>query len=432
MRKGLPALILGLALAAGSSPILAAAPLPRIAIRSGSPAAQFYNVVTGARFTPDGFSYTILNQIAYKARNPNAATWAHVTLDPGFYDPAAIDAALTAIAGDDFNVVRIIVDSGDSVHQSRGQYGIAGPPDSEGLYKPVVDNLLDFLRRAREHRVYVIVTMHAWPENRGFKNIVQAGTLPHVTGTSQYYFAPGGIRAKAEYAKELVSDVASADGGSLLSTVLAWELQVEIFVSDETEPFSLHSGTVRTADGKSYDMGDPTSRQACMDSNTIHWANEVSSAIHSVDPRALVTAGFTTFNSVHKLAPNGLIRTPGSDQRYPPRPLPFIRAHALSFIDIHAYPKRDPNYSLERDLDSNEFAQWDMREVPVVLGEYGSNKRQFPVLQTAVEASRRQQSDALRLGIAGAVYWTWDSIHEEWWSATDAGGAIAQALLRPK
>lgn len=429
------AALLGIALLSSTAPISAGAaePLPRIGVRPGNPSAEFYVVATGARFTPDGFSYTVLDPIAGRPNNPNRPTNAHVTFDPGFYNPSAIDAALAGIAGSGFNVIRVILDSGDSVHQARGVYGVAGPADSQGLYQPTLANFIDFLRRARAHHVYVIVATHSYPQNRGFKDIVQQGALPHVAGTSQYYFSPGGIRAKAEYERDVVSAVAAADRGSLLSTVLAWEIQVEMFVSDETEPFSLHSGTVQTADGKTYDMGNPQSRQECMDSNLINWANTVSAAIHSVDPQALTTAGFATYNAVHKAGPNGLIRAPGdNDQRYVPRPLVFTRARAISFVDVHAYPKRNPNYNLASDLDSNEFSQWDLRNVPAILGEYGANKRQFPDLGAAAAAARRQQEVALRLGIAGTLYWTWNTAQEEWWSATEAGDGVLHTLVRPQ
>lgn len=420
------------ALLLGVAPATATQPLPRVGVRPGDPFAEFYTVRSGARFVPDGFSYTVLDPGGRATTAPYAQTYAHVTFDSGFYDPAAADSVLSGIANAGFNVVRVIVDSGDDVHQRRGIYGIEGPDESRGLYRPVVDNLIDFLRRAREHRVYVIVALHAYPENQGFKNIVQAGSLPHVTGTSQYYLSPGGIRAKAEYVRELVGDVAATDDGSLLSTVLAWEIQVEMFVSDQAQPFSMRSGTVTTADGKTYNMGDPASRQDCMDSNFVNWANVVSAAVRSRDPQALVTAGFATYYAVHKAGPNGLIRVSGTDQRYPPRPLAFIRAHALSFIDMHAYPKRDnPPYTLARALGSSEFPQWDLRSTPVLLGEYGVNKRQFPDMSVAQSVAREEQHQAFALGLAGTVYWTWNTPQPGWWAATQDGGAILRVLLRP-
>ncbi len=432
----LAAVILSLALAAipVASRVTTSGPLPRIGVRAGTPRAEFYNVATGARFSPGGFNYTILDRASNRRTAPSRPTYAHVTLDPGFYDPQGIDGVLASMHDNGFTVVRVILDSGDSVHQDRGQYGIAGPADSQGLYKPYVDNFVDFLRRARSHNMHVMVALHAFPENRGFKSIAESGRLANVTGINQYYFSPGGIRAKVAYARELVHDVASIEAGSLLSTVFAWEIQVEIFVNDAWEPFSLHSGTVTTADGRSYDMGNAASRQQCMDANLVNWANQVSAAIRSQDPQALVTAGSATYNAVHKSGPNGLIRTSDSDSRYPPRPLVFARSRALSFIDVHAYPRSYPGYSLEGDLDSNEFRNWDLRATPVVLGEFGASQKQFPTIDSAIAALRRQQQEALRLGIAGTVYWTWNTLpdNNKWWSAVEDDGAILKALLRPQ
>ncbi len=417
-----------------ASSVAVSEPLPRIGIKVGTPRAEFYNVATGARFSPGGFNYTILDRASNRRTAPSRPTYAHVTFDPGFYDPHGIDVVLASMHDYGFNVIRVILDSGDGVHQARGQYGIEGPADSQGLYKPYVDNFVDFLKRARNHNMYVMVALHAYPQNGAFKSMAESGRLPNVTGINQYYFSPGGIRAKVAYARELVHDVASIEGGSLLSTVFAWEIQVEIFVNDAWEPFSLHSGTVTTADGQSYDMGNAASRQQCMDANLVNWAKQVSAAIRSQDPQALVTAGSATYNAVHKSGPNGLIGTSDSDTRYPPRPLVFARTRALSFIDVHAYPRSYAGYSLEGDLDSNEFRNWDLRATPVVLGEFGASQHQFPTIDAAAAAVRRQQQDALRLGIAGTVYWTWNTLpdNEKWWSAVEDDGAIRKALLRPQ
>jgi hypothetical protein len=404
-------------------------PLPRIAARSGFPQAELYNTSTGGRFYPGGFTYTLLDKA------PGQAGFSNVTFDPGFYDANAADAALVAIHDEGFNVVRVILDSGDISHQGRGQYGIAGPRDSEHLYEPFLDNFLDFLRRAHDHGVYVIASVYAIPQNRGFKSVMQAGHLPGVSGTNGYYLTPGGIQAKSLYLNELVGDVRRAYEGSLLSTVLAWEIQVELFLTDDSEPFSTHEGTVQTADGGRYDMANIESRQACMDSNLVNWAARVSAAVRAEDPAALTTVGLFTYNAVHKRGPNGLIRSPQGDPRYPARVPPFEDRRTLSFVDIHAYTKSDPAYKLAQDLGSLEFAKWNLSTLPFLLGEFGANRRFFPTLQSASAVVRRQQQEALNLGFAGTLFWTWNTrpeVPNEWWNAVESNGGILRTLQRPR
>ena len=405
-----------------------AAPLPRIAIEATSAKAEFINSATGARFLPKGFTYTVLDKI------PDQAGFAHVTFDPGFYDPDAAESALATMHTHGFNVVRVILDSGDAGHENRGQYGIAGPPSAQGLYRPVVDNFVDFLKRARDNGIYVIASTYAIPQNRSFKDTFQSGRLADVDGVNRYYLTPGGIHAKAQYLKEIVHDVRSAGGTALLTSVLAWEIQVEVFVTNDSQPFSLHSGTVTTADGRSYDMGSARSRQACMDENIVNWATQVSAAIRAEDPQALTTAGIFTYSAVHKPGPNGLVGSAGSDPRFPARVLPLESSHALSFIDIHAYPKASPNYTFASDVESLEFGKWDFGAMPFLLGEFGANRRFFPTLESASSVVRRQQKAALDSGFAGTLFWTWNTPPvgpNEWWNAVESDQGLLRVLQQP-
>jgi hypothetical protein len=392
------------------------------------PYAEFYVVNTSTRFSPGGFNYIVLDQISSKP------TYAHVTFDTGFYNATAAGAALAAMHQRGFNLVRVFLDHGDAVHQNRGQYGVEGSLESNDLYSPFVENFADFLRRARSYKVYVLPVLSGIPLNRHFETMMQSGELPHIAGNNKYYLTPGGIQAKVEYARELVHDIREIDNGALLTSVLAWELEVEVFLTDQWEPFSLHSGSVTTADGRTYDMGNAESRQRCMDANLTNWATQVSNAIRSEDRDALVTAGFFTYDAVRKPGPNGLLRTSENDPRYPGRPLILERTKALSFIDVHAYPKSYFGYSLASDLESLEYSKWNLREMPFLLGEFGASKRLFPNLPGAIAAVRGEQEDARKLGLAGTLFWTWDILPEgaHQWSAMEDDAAILKALVPPQ
>jgi len=126
--------------------------LPRIAAQSNQPDPIFYNTQTSQGFTPLGANYIPLDWIGGNAY--------HITFNTGFYDPNKAETALTQMQHDGYNVVRVFVDQGDSVHQALGQYGMAGPVETStpDLYQPCLDNLIDFLRRARNNNIYVILT----------------------------------------------------------------------------------------------------------------------------------------------------------------------------------------------------------------------------------------------------------------------------------
>src|SRR5580692_2624342 len=237
-----------------SAAVTGADAVPRIGVRSGNPNAEFYEEGVGTRFSPGGFNYILLDEIS------NKPTFAHVTFDPGFYDATAAETALASIHQRGFNIVRVFIDEGDAFHQQRGQFGIEGPFNSDDLYRPVINNFVDFLKRAQDHRVYVMPVLSGVPQNRRFEAIVDAGGLPHIEANNRYYLTQGGIEAKALYLREFVRDVRSIGGEYLLPSIFAFEIQNETFLSDEWEPFSLHTGRVATADGHTYDMPDAASR----------------------------------------------------------------------------------------------------------------------------------------------------------------------------
>ena len=56
-------------------------------------------------------------------------------------------------------------------------------------------------------------------------------------------------------------------------------------------PFSNSSLKITAADGETYDMSDPASRQNCVDSNTLLYFNKIASEIKIIDSDALVTIG---------------------------------------------------------------------------------------------------------------------------------------------
>lgn len=409
-------------IAFGAVPAAGAAAAPsRIAVRPAPAGAGFYAVDDGRPFVPRGFNYIVVDP------KPNAPQdVAHVVLTTGFYDPQAVDRNLAAIASAGFNTVRVFLDPGDAGHAERAQYGVGGPAGTTGLYGPYVDNFVDFLRRAAAHDVYVVPVLVNVPFNRSFQSAANAGRAQtKAEFPNSLYLVGSEVDAQAAYAADLVRAVKERGGTAALATVLAWEIHNEIFVRGNAAPFSARSGRVTTGDGKTYDMGDPASRQACADGNMAYWASRLARAVRTADPKALVTAGFFTYGSWRKSGPNGVMPVAGvSNDYFPGRPLAL--EGILSFLDVHVYP-RTASYSLRDDLDTLELERWDRSRYPVVLGEFGFTKPRFPAVSDAVAGLQDLLSQAGREGIGGYLLWTW-SDSRRLWSATEAGGAMLHAM----
>jgi hypothetical protein len=286
-----------------------------------------------------------------------------------------------------------------------------------------VANVIDFLRRARQHGVRVVPILEALPLNDTYR-------IPtaEAEGMNAIYLTAAGVAAKMSYATSMVSAVAAAEGGSLLSTVFGWELENEVYVQSDKLPLSRTSGTITTGDGLVYDLTIAADRQQCVDANIVHWASAVAGAIRGIDPAAMVTASVFTYNAVGQGGPAGVPANHAGDPRIPARPLMLQKYSTLDYLDIHLYPT-GPGYSLDGDLASSEWPAIDNTSKPVLLGEFGAYKAYYPDLAGAIAAVKAVRAGAYARGFAGSMFWAWDTIHQpELWGADASDGAIDRAL----
>jgi len=141
-------------------------PLARIAAQSDQPDPIFYDTSSSQPFTPLGANYIPLDWIDGNAY--------HITFNTGFYDSNKAETALAQMQYEGYNIVRVFIDRSDPCHQALGQFGIAGPvsTNTPELYQPCLDNIIDFLQRARSHNIYVILTCDMWPHNIYYETLV--------------------------------------------------------------------------------------------------------------------------------------------------------------------------------------------------------------------------------------------------------------------
>jgi len=414
-----------LSLLVGSVASAALEALPRIAPKSAKPVAKFVDE-SGKTFAPVGVNYVRLDwidEIPY-----------HTTMNAALYDPVRTDRDFKEIAANGYNLIRVFLDHGDSAHQARKQYGLAGPflHNTEDLYPPALDAFVDLLRLANKYGLYVIVDAEYVPTNMYYTNMSVDYTDETIGHYNWMYLSSKYARAKALYFQKLVEAVKFAEpNGALLSTVFSWELQNEIAIHANFAPFNRHSGTVTTGDGKTYDMGDHEQRQACWDNNVIHWANTVVDAIQAVDPQAMISSSVFSYQIVGKEEPNGLIG-PHSDHRYPASFQPIVDSK-LSFVDIHTYDTSlQADYDVESSLNSSGFDKLDKTIKPLLMGEYGTFKDKYADVEEAKVAMIKHQAEMDRLGFAGHLFWTWDTHSQKRiWDLTEEGGVLLKAL-KPK
>ena len=385
--------------------------LPRVGVTDG----RFVEVRSGRAFEPRGFNYMRLRPHPEDAR----VLW-HGTFSRGGYDGQRAASMLGDLESHGFNVVRVFVDP-------LGDEGIA---DAGGLSKEYLNNLFDFLECARRHRVHVIVATLTLP--RCSRYIDLAGAIPaELDATNAMFLHQGHINSKARYMADVAAAVRARDP-ALLSTVFAYEIDNESHYLATAMPFSATFGTVKPADGITYDLSSQEQKQAMADRHAVRLVDACVAAVRGVDPEAMVSASVFTFAAVGRSGPGKLHQDQTGDPRFPVRPLALVQSQA-SYVDVHLYPDGSAAGSLERNLRSIEGDELvklaRQKGKPLVIGEFGVGRSLAATAPLAATVAQRHLRDAASAGFDGGwLYWTYDSDGQDLWTAKADGGAVFQML----
>ncbi len=143
----------------GSANVTVLAPHPVTVRQTSSGFAEFYAVSTGNTFTPRGNNY-----IRLAWQQPPFQGWGeeyyHSTFNVGLYDSARAETALAAMQTNGYNIVRVFLNGCCT--------GTIGNPNGTGLSSAYIANVVDFLSRAANHAIYVILTWEWLPAQGGY------------------------------------------------------------------------------------------------------------------------------------------------------------------------------------------------------------------------------------------------------------------------
>lgn len=383
-------------------------PMPRITTRNG----QFVEAKTGKVFRPRGFNYIRVRDVGY--------LW-HDTFNPNSYRPERVEAALSDIAANGFNTVRVFIDPMPGA-------GSVATKEAQELSPAYMANVCDFLARACRLRLYVIFALCYLPNTPPYRPDqpgpagVEGGNLP--------LLHPGLIAAKARYMTDFAAAIAQQDRG-LLSTVFAYELDNETHLMATKPPFSTRNGSV-VFQGKTYSLTSDDELQRLADAGTQALADACVEAVRRVDPEAMISADVFTFAAVGRTGPSRLTQDRSPDPRFPARPLALAQTN-LSYLDIHLYSTDEA--SLERDLKSVEWEA--VREAcrragkPILMGECGVFKGAAPTAEQAADLLTKHIRRVLERGFVGFLHWTYDTDEQaELWNARMERGTLFRALIQ--
>jgi hypothetical protein len=373
--------------------ITTVAPTHRIGVRTIEGESQFYDRQTGQVFVPRGFNYVRL------APMPGAPgdIW-HATLNPGYYDPQRVEAALAQMEEYGYNMVRIFIDC--------CRPGVnAGDPQG-GILQAYLENTIDFLNKANAHGIYVLMIFDLTPAQGGYDEMWQH-CCTTFDGENLRYLTHGGHAAERRFNRDFIR--ALIKQGAPMESIFAYDLTNEVSFSLDKPPFSLDSGKVTTANGQTYDMSKAEDKQRMMDENLVFWINQQRASILEVDPTALVTVSFPAINTGQTTVDPG----------------PAVYKSTADFVDLHTYI----GWGLSLDQYMQHFGITEPVEKPIILGEFGAARRAYPSADGVARALLEWQAASCDYGFDGWLFWTWDvEGQDELWHGLSQSGEIAAAL----
>ncbi len=373
----------------------------RIGVRTVDGIGEFYDLQSGTKFIPRGNNYVRLEVMDMAGGN---SLQYHSTFNDNLYDPSHLEEALVRMQAEGYNMVRVFI-------QGSSAKGSVGNPDG-GISASYAANLVDFLKKAQTHNMYVILTTDSEPATDYYNAILNSSWSEDFSGCNFNYMTQGGVQVAQQFWTDLIDELIRQNAP--LDAIFAYELRNELDFDTSAKPLSYTSGTVQTANGESYDMASAEEKQRMMDENLVFWLDHVREAILKHDPTALVAAGFIV---------------PDEPNPWPIAPR-FIRTYpaawqsSLDFLDFHPYPG---GYALDKLAEN--YHMTGMEEKPVIMGEFGTARSSYTSEASAARALHDWQVDSCNYGFDGWLLWTWDSVEQpEFYSGISGEGLIDQVL----
>jgi hypothetical protein len=326
--------------------------------------------------------------------------------------------ALAHMALDGYDSVRVVLDVGC-------RRGCLGDFDTHVLAPGYLDNIVDFLTRAKTHGIYVMLANDgSVPAGTTWETTVNHACCSSFAGTNLYYLTLGGIDGSVHFWKTFVRQLVARHAP--LDIVFAYSLANEAYFEADKPPLSQATGSVTTATGRAYDMASAADRRLMMDENLVNFVDHVAAAIHEVDQTSLVGMGFFWPQSPNPAR--------GGDPRVI-RTGPVIAGSGLDFVDLHLSPKVE--LSFPQYVENFELPR--VTAKPILMGAFGLTRSAEPDVAQAASTLVDWQRESCVYGFDGWLLSTWDTSERtmgepDLWTAVESGGVIERALapgIRP-
>ncbi len=437
------------------SHLLAEAPPERILIkRHKGESAGFYGTESGEEFIGKGVNYCSIRLAGHDSFEPDIiATEAHIdrirqaNKTPArslfhlpelgervqIYHPHRTEIMMRLLKSHGYNLVRVFVKPGERGSQLTRAWGLAGPPETEGISAAYMDNFVDFLSCARKYGIYVMpcFTGNEIPDNDYFKKLYNGPSRQGV------FFSEDAIKAKQHYMELFLQYIKDKDP-KLIHSLLGLTMQNEFCFHSYGAPFDQLSGIYTFIDGSTYDMADDDDRRALANAAIQNYYAKMKEAVEAHTPGLPVGEGTFSMGAVGKTYDNskGIRAIEGvQDQRFPMTAVELLNTD-IDFLDFHVYrwgaegTGKDVflHFAENMKLTTREGKKL-MKSKPILMGEYGSFNEDEATLDEAIVFVKELDAASLEFGFKGSCYWTLRCFEQtRIWNLTWDNGKMLKAF----
>ena len=333
----------------------------------------------------------------------------------GIFDEARTRSDFQKLRARGYNTVRYFLDN------CNGSSVCIGNTNGKGLNGEYIDNIARTMEIAHEEGIYLMLTSNDLPDDGGYWDLSNQGANDQFAGyRNAHYLTVKGIESAQLYWHDLLS--ALQERSARFEAVLAWSILNEQFYFGDQPPFSLTSGTVTCANGKTYDMSGTADKKQMALEGITNYIDSVRSVIDNYDPNALVTMGFFVPDYPNPMR--------SGDSRYV-ETAGLLAAANLDYFDFHAYPGEDPI-----DNIAENFGVIGYTAKPVMMGEFGAFIDRYSTVENAAETIQEWMAQSCQLGFDGWLYWGLyrapEAIGDATWGFYDADSEMFDILAPSK
>jgi len=349
------------------------------------------------------------------------------------YHPHRTEIMMRLLKSHGYNLVRVFVKPGERGSQLTRAWGLAGPPETEGISAAYMDNFVDFLSCARKYGIYVMpcFTGNEIPDNDYFKKLYNGPSRQGV------FFSEDAIKAKQHYMELFLQYIKDKDP-KLIHSLLGLTMQNEFCFHSYGAPFDQLSGIYTFIDGSTYDMADDDDRRALANAAIQNYYAKMKEAVEAHTPGLPVGEGTFSMGAVGKTYDNskGIRAIEGvQDQRFPMTAVELLNTD-IDFLDFHVYrwgaegTGKDVflHFAENMKLTTREGKKL-MKSKPILMGEYGSFNEDEATLDEAIVFVKELDAASLEFGFKGSCYWTLRCFEQtRIWNLTWDNGKMLKAF----